>query len=80
MKYFIIIIFFLFISCNNNQWSDLDQKMFIQDCTDAGETLNKCTCLLSCIMQDFKNYEHASINFIQKHSSDQLSVCTSKCN
>lgn len=80
MKYFIIIIFFLFISCNNNQWSDLDQKMFVQDCTDAGETLNKCTCLLSCIMQDFKNYEHASINFIQNHSSEQLSVCTSKCN
>ena len=80
MKYFIIIIFFLFISCNNNQWSDLDQKVFIQDCTDAGETLNKCTCLLSCVMQDFKSYEHASINFIQNQSSEQLSVCTSKCN
>ena len=80
MKYFIIIILFLFISCNNNQWSDLDQKVFIQDCADAGVTLNKCTCLLSCVMQDFKSYEHASINFIQNQSSEQLSVCTSKCN
>ena len=70
----------MFISCNNNQWSDLDQKVFIQDCTDAGETLNKCTCLLGCVMKNFNSYEHASIDFIQNQSSEQLSVCTSKCN
>lgn len=80
MKYLILIFIIVLVSCNKVQWSEIDQNTFLHDCEDTGQSLDRCNCLLDCVMNNFSNYERASIEIIKNKSSENLTNCTVECN
>ena len=77
-----LIIIFLFCvwasSCSKN-WSEEEQKDFINDCVAMNSTETTCVCILRCVEKEYETYGQALNNIEKKELSKECKTCIEQC-
>ena len=79
MQLIIIFLFCVWASSCSKNWSEEEQKDFINDCVTMNSTETICVCVLRCIEKEHETYEKALKNIEKKELSKECRACLERC-
>ena len=79
MRYLLIIIIICLLGCQSSSWSTKAQNEFNNDCIQAKQSVEVCNCLLSCLTEEYVDYNAAIHNMTSEQISTQLMQCIAQC-
>jgi hypothetical protein len=76
---FLIIISIFILGCQDSQWSPKEQSTFNNDCMQAKQSVEECSCLLKCLAEEYLDYNTAINRIASQQASEELMLCVEQC-